>query len=110
MDEKPESIILPIGSNDITKTNYDNVDAEDLAQGIVNIAKKYRSFGVNNIEISSILIRKNESINKRIKKVNEDISRMSAANGFHFICNDMIDASMISKDGLHITNDGTKKC
>ena len=38
-DEKPESIILHIGSSDITKTNYDNVNTGDLAQWIVNIAK-----------------------------------------------------------------------
>ena len=68
----------------------DNVNVEDLAQPIVNVAKKCRWFGVNNIAISSILMRKNMSINKIIKKVNEEISRMSAANSFHFICNDMI--------------------
>ena len=91
----PESIILHIGSNDITKTNYDNFNAEDLAQQIVNIAKKCKSFGVNNIAISSIVMRKNMSISKIIKKVNEEIFRMCAANGFHFICNDMIGVSMI---------------
>ena len=108
MDEKPESIILHIASSNITKTNYDNVNAEDLGQRIVNIAKKCRSFGVNNIAISSILMRKNMSINKIIKKVYEEISSMCAANGFHFICNDMIDVSMVWKDGLHLTNNGSK--
>ena len=34
MHEKSESIFY-IGSSDITKTNYDNVNAEDLAQRIV---------------------------------------------------------------------------
>ena len=32
---------------------------------------------------------------------------MCAANGFHFICNDMIDVSMIWKNDIHLTNDGT---
>ena len=108
VDEKPESIILHVGSNDITKTNYDNVNAEDLGQRIANIAKKCKSFRVNNIAISSILMRKNVRINKIIKTVNEEISSMCAANGFHFICNDMTDVSMTWKDGLHINNDGTK--
>ena len=110
VDEKPESIILQIGSNDITKTNYDvNADDnKDLAQRIVNIAKKCRSLGVNNIAISSILMRRGVSINKKIKKVNEEISSMCAANGFRFICNDMVDVSMIWKDGLHLTNDSTR--
>ena len=63
VDAKREIIILHIRSNDITKTNYDNANTVDLAQRIVSIAKKCRSFGVNNIAISSILIRKNVSIN-----------------------------------------------
>ena len=95
VDEKPESLILHIGSNDIAKTNYDNVNAEYFGQRIVNIAKKSRLFGVKIIAISSILMRKNISINKIIKKVNEEISSMCAADGFHFICNDMIDVSII---------------
>ena len=49
-------------------------------------------------------MRKNVSINKIIKKVNEEISRMCAANGIHFIYNDIIDVSMIWKDGLHLIN------
>ena len=36
----PEYIYYTIGSNDITKTSCDNVNAEDLAQRISNIAKK----------------------------------------------------------------------
>ena len=79
VDEKSASIILNIGSNDITETNYENVNAEDLGQRIVNIAKKCRLFGVNKIATPSILMRKNISIDKIIKKVNEEISSMCAA-------------------------------
>ena len=52
-------------------------------------------------------MRKNMRINKMIKKVKEEISSMYAANGFHFVCNDMSDVSLIWKDGLYLTNDGT---
>ena len=54
----------------------------------------------------SILMWKNVSINKIIKKVNKYISNMCAANGFYFTCNDMIDVSMTWMD--HLTNDGCK--
>ena len=54
----------------------------------------------------SILMWKNVSINKIIKKVNKYISNMCAANGFYFTCNDMIDVSMTWMD--HLTNDGRK--
>lgn len=54
----------------------------------------------------SILMWKNVSINKIIKKVNKYISNMCAANGFYFTCKDMIDVSMTWMD--HLTNDGRK--
>ena len=53
-------------------------------------------------------MRKNMSINKIIYEAKETISSMCAANGFHFICNDMMNVSMIWKDGLYLTNNGTK--
>lgn len=34
IDEKPESVISHIVSNNITKTNYDNINAEDLGKNI----------------------------------------------------------------------------
>ena len=45
-------VIVHIGSSAITYTNYDNVNAADLAQRIFKTGKKRRSFGVNNIAIS----------------------------------------------------------
>ena len=76
---------------DITYANYDNVNAADLDQRIFKTEKKRRSFGVNNIAISSILLGKNVSINKIIKKVNEETFSFCAPNSFYFICIDMTD-------------------
>ena len=39
MDEKPEYVISHIGASNITKTNYDNINAEDLPQQVANIGK-----------------------------------------------------------------------
>ena len=39
VDEKLKTVIIHMSSNDITKINYENVSAEDLAQEIVNIVK-----------------------------------------------------------------------
>ena len=64
-----------------------------LLNELFNTGEKCRSFGVNNMAISPILM----SNDKIIKKVNQEISSMSAANGFHFICDDITDVSLISK-------------
>ena len=40
VDEQPNTVIVHIGSNDITKFNYSKVDVEDLAQRIIDFGKK----------------------------------------------------------------------
>ena len=70
VDEQPNTVIVHIGSNDITKFNYSKVDVEDLAQRIIDVGKNCKSYGVNNIAISSILVRKIHEVNEVIKKVN----------------------------------------
>ena len=72
-----------------------------MAQRIIDIGLKCRSYGVRNIAISSILVR---SI---ISKVNNILKVLCATNGFNFIWNDEIGREMVWKDGLHLTNDGT---
>ena len=64
--EKPENVVIHIGSNDITKFNYNNVNAEELAHRIINIGLKCRSYGVSNIAVSSILKRSSFNINQVI--------------------------------------------
>ena len=52
VNEQPNTVIVHIGPTDINKFNYSKVD------GIINVGEKCKSCGVNNIAISSILVRK----------------------------------------------------
>ena len=56
VDEQPNTVIVHIGSRDINKFNYSNADVKDLIQIIIDTGKKCKSYGVNNIAISSILV------------------------------------------------------
>ena len=76
--------------NDINKFNYSKVDVEDLAQRIIDIGKKCKSYGVNNIAISSVLERKNHEVNEVIKKVNNLLRALCLEQGFTFLCNSVI--------------------
>ena len=40
VDEKPDNVVIHIGSNDITKFCYNNVNAEELTHRIINIGLK----------------------------------------------------------------------
>ena len=64
VDEQPNTVIAHIYSNDINKFNHSKVDVTDLAQGIIDIGKKCKSYSVNNIAISSILVRKIHEVNE----------------------------------------------
>ena len=79
-----------------------------LLNQLLTSQKKIKSYAVNNIAFSSILMKKIVSINKIIKKVNNEIASICTAKSFHFICKDMIGGNIIWKDGLHLINNVTK--
>ena len=106
VDETPQAVVIHIGSNDITDSKIKQINLDDLAQRIIDIGLKCRSYGVHNIAISSILVRSSICLNQIILKVNNILKVLCATNGLNFICNDEIGREMVSKDGLHLTNDG----
>ena len=106
-DEIPKIVVIHIDSKDITESKIKQINLDDLAQKIIDIGLKCRSYGVRNIAISSILVRSSIRLNQIILKVNNILKVLCATNGLNFICNDEIGREMVWKDGLHLTNDGT---
>ena len=100
-------MVIHIGSNDITKFNYNNVTAEELVHRIINIGFKCRCYGVSNIAVSSILKRSSFNINQVIYQVNNILKRLCRINDFSYICNDLVNENYLWKDGLHLTNEGS---
>ena len=80
VDEKLDNVVIRIGSNDIRKFNYNNVNAEELPHKIRNIGLKCRSYGVSNTEVSSILKRSSFNINQVIYQVNNVLKRSCRIN------------------------------
>ena len=64
VDDKPNNVVIPFGSNYITKFNYNNFNAEELGDRIIIIGLKYRYYGVSNSEFSSILKTSNFNISQ----------------------------------------------
>ena len=100
VDEKPNTTITHLGTNDIIKSNYHTI-------GIENIGLKYKYYGVGQIALSSILARINNDLNKFIKHVNFSLRRLCKACGFAFIFNENIDRNRLWRDDIHLTNGGT---
>ena len=67
VDEKPQTIVINIGSNDITKFNHHDVDVNDLANRILQIGLECRYHVIESIAILSVLVRNNNNLNKLIQ-------------------------------------------
>ena len=83
--EKPQTVVINIGSNDITKFNYHDVDVNDLANRILQIRLKCRYDGVESIALSSVLVRNDNNLNKLIRGVNISLKHLCKVYGFDFI-------------------------
>ena len=104
---KPQTVVINIGSNDITKFNYHDVDVNDLANRILQIRLKCRYDGVESIALSSVLVRNDNNLNKLIRGVNISLKHLCKVYGFDFICNDRIGKDLLWRNGLHVTDEGT---
>ena len=88
--------------------NYKTINVQDLAQGIIDIGLKCKSYGVSTITISSTFTRSSVQLNQVTGKVNNLLKSLCFTNGFHYILNEMINHRMLWKYGIHLTDDGTK--
>ena len=107
VDQKPQTAVIHIGLNDITKFNYHDVYVNDLANGILQIGLKCRYYDVESVAISSVLVRNDSNLNKLIRGVNISLKHLCKVYGFDFICNDKIGKDLIWRDDLHLTDEGT---
>ena len=106
IDEKPDNVIILIGSNDITKFNYNNGNAVVLAHRIINIGLKCRSYGVSNVAVLSILKRNSiNSINQVIYQVSNILKHLYRINDFFCICHDVVNENYLWNNGPHLINE-----
>ena len=103
VDDKPDAAIIHVGTND----NLYNANYEDMARNIIKIGSNCKSHGVNDVFISSILVKKNQALNALIRRVNDMLRDLCVINGFGFICNDMITTKCLWKNGIQLQDLGT---
>ena len=78
-----------------------------LSPSIIKIGLNCKNYGVNNVVISSILVKKNPNLNALIRRVNDLLRDLCSMNGFGYICNDAITTEYLWKDGIHLQDLGT---
>ena len=91
------------GTNDILT----NANHEEIARNIIKIGLNCKNHGVNDVVISSVLVKKNPNLNALIRRVNDLLRDLCSMNGFGYICNDAITTEYLWKDGIHLQDLGT---
>ena len=103
IDEKPDVVVLNIGTNNLTKKRQQT--EEEICQDIFQITDKCRSYGVNEIFISSLTIR--PSFAPKIDKINDILRRNADIHKYTYIDNSNITREHLARDGLHLNREGT---
>ena len=70
VDEKPQTVVIRIGSNGITKFNHHDASINYLVNMIIQIGLKCRYYGVKSIAIQYVVVRNNNKHNRLVQQVN----------------------------------------
>ena len=103
VDDKSDAIVIHVGKNDI----LNHANHENIAHSIINIGLDCKTNGVDEVLISSILVKKNPNLTAIVRRVNDMLRDLCKKNGFSFICNDVITTNYLWKDGVHMQDMGT---
>ena len=108
-EDKPDSVLLHIGTNDVNHHNLYAVSTEKLASDIIEIDRTCKAFNVKEVFISSVLCRNEVILSSQINRTNELLNKLCKENDFNYISNSNITPSHLSKNGIHLNDIGTFK-
>ena len=104
-EQNPDVLILNVGTNNLQDRDF---NATNLASDIITICQNAREKGVNTIFVSSIVARKDLSLQRRLDEVNRILENECKENGFFFISNENILHDHLCNDGIHLLDEGLK--
>ena len=108
-EDKPDSVLIHIGTNDVNNHKLYVVSPKKLASNIIEIGRTCKSFNVNEVFVSSVLCQNETILSNQINRTNELLNKLCKENGFIYISNSNITPSHLSKYGIHLNDIGTFK-
>ena len=108
-EDKPDSVLIHIGTNDVNNHKLYAVSPEKLASDIIKIGRTCKSFNVKEVFVSSVLWRNEVILSNQINRTNELLNKICKENDFIYILNNNITPSHLSKDGIHLNDIDTLK-
>ena len=103
-EDKPNTIIICAGTNNLTKKSQ---TVQDTAKKFIDIAKTCRQVGVKKIFISSLICR--PSYQDKVDEINKLLKHHENTYDYSFIDNSNIHEGNLWKDDVHLNSDGIWK-
>ena len=107
LKEKPDTVVINVGSNHISHRIFEEFNVDKLADEIIDIGKMRRQYGVKDVIFSSIFVKNSVKLGKMISQVNGAVTKNCEENGLYFVSNGNILRKHLCKDGVHLTDEGT---
>ena len=107
IEECPHTLVIHAGTNSLQDTNR---SPEQIADDVIRIGKTARSFGVESIIVTGLIMRKNgRDIDTKRRKVNDLLQSKSSDNYFSYVNNNNISFNDICGDRVHLEESGSVK-
>ena len=90
LKEKPDTVVIHVGSNNITHRIFKDFNADKLADEIIDDGKMCSQYGVKDVIFSSIFVKNSVKLGEMISQANGTVIKKCEENGFHFASNDNI--------------------
>ena len=75
MNEKPDIVVIHLGSNNITNRISEDFNVDQFADEIINIGNICRQYRVKDVIFSSIFVKNSIKLGKKISQVNETVTK-----------------------------------
>ena len=105
LKDKPDSIIIHAGTNDVHGRNSENLSAESVACELIRTGVKARNAGVQNIMISALLPINDIKANEKALEINSHLRDHCKAYNFVYVDNSNMTTGDLY-DAVHLTREG----
>ena len=75
LKEKPDTVVIHVGSNNITHRIFEDFNADKLADEIIDIGEMCSQYGVKDVIFSSIFVKNSIKLGKMISQVNGAVTK-----------------------------------
>ena len=101
--DKPDSMLIHIGTNDINNHKLYAASPGKLPSDIIKIGRSCMLFNVKEVFISSALCQNELILSNQFNRSNELLNKLCKESGFIYILIRNITPSHLSKDGIYLT-------